>query len=157
VPWSYSPTRQISIFLARELSRHHRVGELPLHRCSSSSVRAQVREVAAPVHRGPRVLTVRTLSQVAPRRATANHTKLSALCTVPGQRSGPMLHASGPHRVRRSGSAMGPCSIHATHVADAYLLRPAAHMRAPHVHAKCCQLMKPHARAVPSLPSWSCL
>jgi hypothetical protein len=96
MPWSYSPTRQISIFLARELSRHHRVGELPLHRCSSSSVRSQVREVAAPVHRGPRVLTVRTLSQVAPRRATANHTKLSALCTVPGQRSGPMLHASGP-------------------------------------------------------------
>jgi hypothetical protein len=96
VPQSYSPICQISTFLTREL---------PQHRCSSSSVRARVCDVATLVRHGPKVLTVRTLSPVAWWRAVVSHAKSHALralagaphavCTqraVPRQRCGPSLH-----------------------------------------------------------------
>jgi hypothetical protein len=108
-------------FLVGDLQRHRRAGEIPLRLYSNSSVLAQGREVAALVRHGPRVLMVRTLSLVAPRRATASRAKscalralagvpraMHALHAAPGQRCGPTLRAFGPHRVRRSGFMMGP-------------------------------------------------
>jgi hypothetical protein len=105
VPRSYSLTCQISTFLAGEPTRHRRAGELPLLHYSSSPVRVGVCEVAAPVHRGPRVLMVRTLSPITCRRAAARRAKshalhalarvpcvVRALRTAPGQHCGPAPH-----------------------------------------------------------------